>query len=106
LTTLAEFELALQRAMDADPDVVVDLSELRFIDAAGMRVLARAADRMRRDGRRLRLDGPNPHLRRLLTLLGLETLTVQERPNPGAAPAWLGPARETGVALHVLRGST
>jgi anti-sigma B factor antagonist len=77
LTTLAEFELALEGAMESGPDLVVDLRELTFIDAAGLRTLARAADRMRQDGRWLRLDHPSRHLRRLLTVLGLDHLLAK-----------------------------
>lgn len=62
--------------MNAGHDLVIDVSELTFIDAAGLRTLAKAADRMRRDGRRLRLDRPNRHVRRLLLLLGLDHLTA------------------------------
>ena len=71
MATLDAFEPALERAADAAGDLVVDLSELTFIDVAGMHALARAAERMSRTGRRLRVCHPSPQLRRLLRLVEL-----------------------------------
>ena len=76
MATMAAFERTLERGIDSDRDVVVDLSELTFIDAAGLRALARTADRLRQEGRRLHLVRPGRHLRRLLRLAGLEELIV------------------------------
>jgi anti-anti-sigma factor len=76
LTTREEFELALERVMDSGSDLVLDLSELIFIDGAGLRTLARTSDRMDRRGRVLRLDRPSPHLRRLLALVDLDYLAA------------------------------
>ena len=74
MATVAAFELALERGASTDRDLVVDLSELTFIDAAGLRALARADAQMRQQGRRLRLEQPSRHVRRLLDLVGLEYL--------------------------------
>jgi anti-anti-sigma factor len=71
MATVAAFERALERGLDTDHDLVVDLSELTFIDVAGLRVLAVAADRVGRTGRRLHLARPNRNLDRLLRLAGL-----------------------------------
>jgi anti-anti-sigma factor len=79
ITTLAILEQDLERAMDAGGDLLLDVSQLTFIDAAGLRTLARAADRMQRDGRRFRLDQPTRQLLRLLHVLGLEHLALPER---------------------------
>jgi anti-sigma B factor antagonist len=75
LATMNAFELALDRAASTGDDLVVDVSGLTFIDAAGLRALARIDERLRRDGRRLSLDRPGHHLRRLLVVVGLEHLT-------------------------------
>jgi len=72
MATMAAFEQALEHGIDTDHDLVVDLSELTFIDAAGLRALATAAGRVRR----LALVRPNPHLERLLRLVGLGDLIV------------------------------
>jgi anti-anti-sigma factor len=71
MATVAAFERALERGLDTERDLVVDLSELTFIDVAGLRVLAVAADRLGREGRRLILTRPNPNVIRLLRLAGL-----------------------------------
>jgi anti-anti-sigma factor len=72
MATGAAFRRALEHAIGTDRDLVVDLSELTFIDAAGLRALARAAGR----ADRLTLVRPNPHLARLLRLAGLGDLIV------------------------------
>jgi len=65
---------ALERATDPGSDLVVDVGALTFIDAAGLRVLAAADERLRGHGHRLRLQRPSAQLRRLLAVLGLEHL--------------------------------
>lgn len=72
LTTRDDFEQALERVLHTGNDLVIDLSELNFIDGAGLRTLARTADHLQRRGLLLRLDQPSRHVRRLLTLVGLE----------------------------------
>ncbi|MBU2663982.1 STAS domain-containing protein [Actinoplanes bogorensis] len=66
LTTREAFENLLRTD---DRDLTIDLHDLRFIDAAGLRALARASHR-----HELRLLRPSSHLRRLLTLVGLDHL--------------------------------
>jgi anti-anti-sigma factor len=77
LLTRDSFQRTLDRGLETDGDLVLDLSELRFIDGAGLRGLARTADRLDQQGRRLSLDRPSPHLRRLLTLVGLGRIAVR-----------------------------
>jgi anti-sigma B factor antagonist len=74
MATMAAFERTLDHGIGTNRDLVVDLSELTFIDAAGLRALARAADRVRGEGRRLHLVGPSRSLGRLLRLVGLGDL--------------------------------
>ena len=76
IATVDALDLALERAMDAGSDLVVDLSDLTFIDIGGLRTLAAAVDRMTDDGRSMRLASPRPHLRRIIGLLGWEQLAV------------------------------
>jgi anti-sigma B factor antagonist len=76
LATMAAFEQALEGGIGTGRDLVIDLSDLTFIDAAGLRALAAAAHRVTRDGRRLHLVGPQRNLGRLLRLVGLGDLIV------------------------------
>jgi anti-anti-sigma factor len=55
-------------------DVVVDLSELSFADSSLMLDLAALSRRLRHAGRTLRLTGPQPQIRRLIELVGLDRL--------------------------------
>ena len=63
---------SLSAALQAGRDVVVDLSGLRFADASFLVDLAVLAQRLRGDGRALRLRGPQPHVERLIGLMGLD----------------------------------
>ena len=65
---------ALARANRSADDVIVDLSELAFADASLMVDLAMLARRLRMRGRDLRLRGAQPHIRRLIELVGLDHL--------------------------------
>ncbi len=63
---------ALSKALAAKVDVVVDLRELTFADSSLMLDLAVLARRLRSEGRQLLLDAPQPHIRRLIELAGLD----------------------------------
>jgi anti-sigma B factor antagonist len=51
--------------------VIVDLSDLEFMDSAGMGVLHRASKWAGEDGWTLSLTGPRPDVRRVLALTSL-----------------------------------
>ena len=63
----------------SDGDVVVDLSRVESMDATVMSVLAAAAVRLKRGGRRVVLRGCAPGLRRLVAHRGWRRLFVWER---------------------------
>jgi anti-anti-sigma factor len=63
---------ALSAALTAPHDVVVDLSELHFADASVMLDLALVAQRLRPQHRVLRLCRPQPHIRTLIEMVGLD----------------------------------
>jgi anti-anti-sigma factor len=73
-TTSGRRRRALSRALSATRDVVVDLSELRFADSSLMVDLAVLAQRLRAEGRRLQVTGPQPQIRRLIELVGLHRM--------------------------------
>jgi anti-anti-sigma regulatory factor len=64
---------AFARALKATGDVVVDLSQLVFADASLTFDLAILAQRLRKQGRRLLLRDPQPHISRLFKLVGLSS---------------------------------
>ena len=76
LSTVARWEEDVKAVGRDSSTVVVDLSEVGFVDSAGMRTLFRLIRAARRQGTRLLFVAP-PHgpVRRLLEILGLEALT-------------------------------
>ena len=63
---------ALSAALHAPRDVCVDLTELRFADPSLMIDLAVLAQRLRAKGRAVRLRAPQPQIRTLIGLVGLD----------------------------------
>ena len=65
----------LSRALSlAEADLTVDLSDLQFADSSLMLDLAMIARRLRRAGRSLVLCDPQPHVARLIAVVGLDRL--------------------------------
>jgi anti-anti-sigma factor len=71
-TTSARRRRALSAALHAPRDICVDLSQLRFADPSLMLDLAVLAQRLRAEGLALRLRRPQPEVRRLIELVGLD----------------------------------
>jgi anti-anti-sigma regulatory factor len=63
---------ALSAALHAPRDVCVDLSQLRFADPSLMIDLAVLAQRLRAEGRAVKLRAPQPQVRTLIGLVGLD----------------------------------
>jgi anti-anti-sigma regulatory factor len=55
-------------------DLTVDLSELSFADSSLMLDLAMLARRLRYAGRKLVLRDPQPHIQKLIQVVGLDRL--------------------------------
>ena len=67
--------------------VEVDLSEMTFCDGTGLGVLQRAHQRF---GRRLRITGASPLVRRLAAILDMDWLAADiAEPAPGVPPTGL-----------------
>jgi anti-anti-sigma factor len=71
-STSAQRRRALSAALRAQSNVVVDLTGLRFADPSLMVDLAVLAQRLRRRGKAVRLRGPQPHIRTLIEVVGLD----------------------------------
>jgi anti-anti-sigma factor len=71
-TTSARRRRALSAALRASRDVCVDMSQLRFADPSLMVDLAVLAQRLRAEGLRVRLRRPQPQVRTLIELVGLD----------------------------------
>ncbi len=90
ITTLRRLEDTLDAQITAGARLLtVDLSGLRFADSATIGALVRAASVLKAKGGRLDLQNPQPGLRRVLALLGVdEVLTVYDDsgPHPRSRP--------------------
>jgi anti-anti-sigma regulatory factor len=64
----------LTRAIRAQADVIVDLSDLVFADSSLMLDFAMLSRRLRVHGRALRLRGAQPQIRKLIEVVGLHRL--------------------------------
>ncbi|MDH2429979.1 STAS domain-containing protein [Sphaerisporangium sp. TRM90804] len=83
--TVAQLRPLLHEAVDAgDGDLVVDLSELELIDAAGLGVLVGTHRRALRAERRLVLRGVPPRVMRLLAVTRLHRV-IRVEPHAAAA---------------------
>jgi anti-anti-sigma factor len=75
LASCQTLERAIEEARELAPEVViVDLSDLRFIDMSGLRVLLREHQRLERDGKQLALINVGEHAMRLLRLTHLNAV--------------------------------
>lgn len=80
IATEAELSEALAGAIASDDaDLVVDLSEVQFIDASTIRVIIRARNYLRHRSRSLVLRSPAEGARRVLDVCGLVDL-IESRP--------------------------
>ncbi len=61
-------------ALAASRDVIVDLTELRFADPSLMIDFAMLSRNLRMHNACLRLCGAQPHIRRLIEMVGLDRL--------------------------------
>jgi anti-anti-sigma factor len=72
LTSSSLLELAVERELQANRDVLLDLSRIAFIDSAGLRAMTALVRSAKSNGRRLRLSSELPaHARRLMEIVGL-----------------------------------
>ena len=73
IAAVPSFREQLRRIVDdGSSSIVVDLSEVRFIDSAGLRVLVDGLTRARRRDADLRVACPSASLRRTFEISGLD----------------------------------
>lgn len=92
LSTVRGLEAALASAVSIDQvRLIVDLSDVQFIDVVIVRAIARTHEARRSRSRSLELRSPSPFIRRLLELCGLGALitpgSLAASPTSGAASA-------------------
>jgi anti-sigma B factor antagonist len=85
MTALAD-ELAAAIDLE-DADLVVDLTEVQFIDASTFGVLAQAQGLLLQRSRRLTLRNPTRFVRRIIDILGLAQL-IDSAPSGGGPLDW------------------
>lgn len=72
LSSAPELERALANARLEKPDrLLIDLSELEFMDSTGLALLVRAEQDSRQDGQRFHLSPGSRQVRRLFDLTGI-----------------------------------
>jgi anti-anti-sigma factor len=72
LTSSSLLELAVERELERNSDVLLDLSRIDFIDSAGLRAMTALVRVAKANGRRLQLSSDLPtHARRLMEIVGL-----------------------------------
>jgi anti-anti-sigma factor len=70
MSGVVEADAAVRAAAEfTDGRVVIDLSELSFMDVFGARALLRVADEVLSAGRQVAIANPNRHIRRLFELI-------------------------------------
>lgn len=75
LCTAPTLERALLRELEMGFDVLLDLSEVSFIDSSGLHAIVSAARQADTDGRKLTVTSPLPaQARRVIEITGLESL--------------------------------
>jgi len=71
--------VAAEVANDRIRQLVLDLEDVEFVDAGGLRLLLDASEAMRKDGRRFCVVCTNPHVLRMFTLTDVRLNVVRSR---------------------------
>jgi anti-sigma B factor antagonist len=73
-----EVSACLNELIEAGADVVIDLSDLQFIDSTGLGVLVSAGGRARQGGQRIKLRAPGKNVASTLSMTGLDRVFTIE----------------------------
>ena len=74
LAVADDLRATLTKGVDSSTALVIDMSEVTFIDSTGISALVAAARRARERGGWIRLAGPQRSPRRVLTIAGVDSL--------------------------------
>ena len=97
MLTAPTFACVLDALFDAGRrDIVVDVAELDFMDASGLRAIGPMSNRLHDGGGVLTIRSPSPIVRRILDITGMGDLIEPGPPDPN--PATLGPEQHAGDA--------
>jgi anti-sigma B factor antagonist len=72
--TVVTLDAAIGLLRGSEEDLVLDLTDLSFVDSTGLTRFVRLHRRLTQHGAGLVLRNPRPHLRRILALSGLDLL--------------------------------
>ncbi|CAN5540420.1 hypothetical protein BH23ACT3_BH23ACT3_11650 [soil metagenome] len=84
LATTGELSMVLDEAVESPVPVVIDLSDVSFIDSAGLQLIAVAAQ-ARGERSCVRVRGAGEFARQLFATTGLDTMVTLEPPGPPSA---------------------
>ena len=70
LSAIETFRLAIETSADAEREIVLDLTDLTFLDSSGIRAILTMAQEIGTNGVLLR--NPRPNVRRVIELIGIE----------------------------------
>jgi anti-anti-sigma factor len=80
------FEAEVEQAWDGSSRLVIDLSQVTFLDSMGLRVLVQTRQRATESGSDFVLAGPSTPVLRVLELAGVTQVFTLVEPLPEAAP--------------------
>jgi anti-anti-sigma factor len=81
--TFADFVAQISSLIHPNMRLMLDLSELGFIDATGLRALRAVTGRVRRRGGQVSVENPSAHVAKLLSLTSLASVIQVRRLPPG-----------------------
>lgn len=83
LTSASVLEHAVEQELLADSHVLLDFSQIDFIDSSGLRAMTALVRTAKARGRKLRLSSDMPaHARRLMEIVGLLPFVPMEPEDP------------------------
>lgn len=74
LDNYREFGDSLQKSVEGTPYIVVDFSELNYLNSMGLSMIMKMYRKTRKDESVVRLCGMNPHIRKLFAITRLDKI--------------------------------